>query len=315
MNDRAIPTSRRMIAVTLAAAGALLLMAPPRSQGAPGKGAPAGADAGGMATPGALKTYPSPYYTIYSDLGIDDVREATMRMTRMAEEYHDRTAGFSGVINQKFPFYLYATAEDYYRGGGPPGSAGVFMVRNGESKLMAIAIGKSDGRDGGQTWHVVQHEGFHQFAHAVIGGDMPMWVNEGLAEYFGEGLFTGDGFVTGLVPARRLQRVQESIREKKFKSIKEMMLLTNREWNADLKIENYDMAWSMTHFLAHGDDGRYQGAFAAFMKDIGATGPGRRRGRPTSARPMVLRRSGPTGGSRCRSARPARGTPGPPSPP
>ena len=41
------------------------------------------------------------------------------------------------------------------------------------------------------TWHTVQHEGFHQFAHAVIGGDIPTWLNEGLAEYFGEALFTG----------------------------------------------------------------------------------------------------------------------------
>jgi hypothetical protein len=35
-------------------------------------------------------------------------------------------------------------------------------------------------------WHVVQHEGFHQFVAQVIRGDMPIWANEGLAEYFGE---------------------------------------------------------------------------------------------------------------------------------
>ena len=51
-----------------------------------------------------------------------------------------------------------------------------------------------------RTWHTVQHEGFHQFAHVVIRGDLPIWVNEGLAEYFGEAVFTGDGFVSGVIP-------------------------------------------------------------------------------------------------------------------
>ena len=36
---------------------------------------------------------------------------------------------------------------------------------------------------------------------------------------------------------------------------------------------NYDMAWSMAHFLAHGDGGRYQGAFTQFVKDIGRGKP------------------------------------------
>ena len=38
-----------------------------------------------------------------------------------------------------------------------------------------------DGHVGSRTWHVVQHEGFHQFVFAVIRGEIPTWVNEGLA--------------------------------------------------------------------------------------------------------------------------------------
>ena len=64
-------------------------------------------------------------------------------MTRMAEEYHDRTKDFSGAIRQKFPFYLFREAQDYFDAGGLPGSAGVFMVRGDEAKLMAIAGEKS----------------------------------------------------------------------------------------------------------------------------------------------------------------------------
>jgi len=216
--------------------------------------------------PATLKTYDSKYYVIQTDLAGDDVRETVLRMTKMAEIYYDRTRDFSGVINQRLPFLMFKNQADYARAGGMPGSAGVF---NGE-KLMAIAGEKVSAG----TWHVVQHEGFHQFAHAVIRGDLPIWVNEGLAEYFGEGIFTGDGFVTGVIPAGRLRRVQETMKVSgRFMSIDRMMNLSHEEWNRQLTGENYDQAWSMVQFLAHGEDGKYQKAFTGYMRDIGKSKP------------------------------------------
>ena len=211
--------------------------------------------------PAGLKKYETKYYLVYTDLQEDDARETGIRMTRMAEEYYERTKDFSGKINRKFPFYLFKDAEDYYAAGAIPGSAGVFMG----DKLMAIAVDN----EGGGTWHVVQHEGFHQFAHAVIGGERPTWVNEGLAEYFGESVWTGDGFVTGVIDPRRLKRVKEGVEAKRYKSIPVMMQMTLRTWNSGLSVHNYDQAWSMTQFLAHGENGRYQKAFAKFMNLLG----------------------------------------------
>src|SRR3954464_15105297 len=103
----------------------------------------------------------TPYYTIHTDLDDDSVREATVRLTRMAEAYHDRTRDFAGVIDHKFPFYLYRHETDYLEAGGLTGTAGIFVYRPGtrEGVLMAVA-GKHATLD---TWHTVQHEGFHQF--------------------------------------------------------------------------------------------------------------------------------------------------------
>jgi hypothetical protein len=164
------------------------------------------------AAPADMPSYDSPYYVIYSDLDTDTVREAAIRVTAMAEEYHQRTAGFAGTIKKKLPFYLFSKSEDYYKAGGLIGSTGMFTGQ----KLMAIS---APGR-GERNWHVVQHEGFHQFVQAVIGGNMPIWINEGLAEYFGEAVFTGDGFVTGLVPPDRLARLQKAIRDNKTRPLR-----------------------------------------------------------------------------------------------
>jgi hypothetical protein len=153
--------------------------------------------------------------------------------------------------------------DDYLKAGGQQGSAGFFDPNT--DQLVAVAGEQIDA----YTWHVVQHEGFHQFAHAVIGGELPAWLNEGLAEYFGEGIYTGDGMVTGVIPPARCKRIQDSIKNRRFKSIKSMMLLSHQQWNMEMNSANYDMAWSMTHFLAHGDNGRYQAAFSQFVRDIG----------------------------------------------
>ncbi|MDQ3440250.1 MAG: hypothetical protein M3478_07860, partial [Planctomycetota bacterium] len=128
----------------------------------------------------ALRAYETRYYTIHTDLGRDAAREAELRMTRMAEEYRRRTSDFSGEIRKKLPFYLFKREADYHAAGGTPNTAGEYNPNT----LTLMAFAGDDGPNL-QTWHAVQHEGFHQFADQVIGRGLPIWANEGLAEYFG----------------------------------------------------------------------------------------------------------------------------------
>jgi hypothetical protein len=212
------------------------------------------------AASGQGNTYQTQYYVVHSDLAGPVVREAALRMTLMVDEYQARTKGAAGALTERLPFYLFNKPEDYYRNGGMPGSVGVFTG----DRLMAIA-GEAVGD---LTWHIVQHEGFHQFVRAVIRGDVPIWINEGLAEYFGEAIFTGDGYVTGLIPPERCARIKEMIRDNRFKTIAEMMRLSHSDWNMEMNFENYDMAWSMIYFLGHSQDGKYQVRFRKFLQNV-----------------------------------------------
>ena len=219
-----------------------------------------------MARPtcGQMKLYQTKYYDIYTDIDADEEKEAAVRMTKMAEEYHVRTRDFAGQIREKLPFYLYRSAEDFHREGGLVGSSGVFIAIGSGGKLMAVAGQKTQA----QTWHTIQHEGFHQFAHAVIGGQMPIWLDEGLAEYFGESLFTGDGFVTGVIPPWRLARLKDEIAESQLKTFDQITRLSPQEWGDDLKLANYDQAWSMVHFFVHGEEQRYQSQLINYIRAI-----------------------------------------------
>jgi hypothetical protein len=215
-----------------------------------------------------LRTYDTPFYTIHTDLGPDGAREAEVRMTRMAEEYRQRTRGFGGELRGRLPFFLFRTEADYHAAGGTRNTAGEYDP--GAGRLMTFAGGE---RANLATWYTVQHEGFHQFADQVIGRGMPIAVNEGLAEYFGEALFTGDSFVTGVIPPWRLKRVRASFEAKKFMPLRELLSLPHNAWNERLSQDNYDQAWMLVHYMVHGEDGAHREPFAAFIRDTSTGRP------------------------------------------
>jgi hypothetical protein len=211
-----------------------------------------------------LKVYKTQYYDIHTDLGPDVVREASLRSDLMVREYMARTRGFSRQLRARLPLYLFSNPRDYYAAGAIPGSTGTFRVdEDGDARLMVLAGSEASA----QTWSTMQHEGFHQFVHAVIGTGLPIWANEGLAEYFGEGLFTGDDYITGVVHPGRLEQLRQMLASKQTHPMLEMMRTKPTDWNAHLSGVNYLQAWSMVHFLAHADP-RYQQAFDGFLREV-----------------------------------------------
>lgn len=212
-----------------------------------------------------MKRVESRSYLLIHDLTDAEAAEAVVRMDAMADEYAKRTRDFAGRVQGKMPFILFRHENDYHTAGGMEGSGGVF---NGKV-LMAIA-GK---RLSNRTWATIQHEGFHQYAYQTMSHDLPAWLSEGLAEYFGEGVFCGDTFVAGGIPSFRVKRVREAFEAKQFMPIDDMLRLPYDEWNGNLKESNYDQAWSMVQFLAHADNGRYQPVFSAFIKKLSQRRP------------------------------------------
>ena len=76
-----------------------------------------------------------------------------------------------------------------------------------------------------------------------------------------------DGYVTGLIPPERCARIKEMIRANRFKTIAQMMMLTHSDWNMEMNFENYDMAWSMIHFLGHAQGGEFADSLTATGND------------------------------------------------
>jgi hypothetical protein len=208
------------------------------------------------------RTIPTRHYDLQTDVSNELAAEAFVRMDRMYEEYNQRTAAFAKPIDRRFLFMLFATREEYLAAGAPRESAGVFMAYGGAAQLMATAY------DPDTTWHIIQHEGFHQFAWAQINATMPTWINEGWAEYFGAGLFTGDGYVVGIADPLRVAALLQRAKTNTLEPFAKFRAIDPSLWTSTISHDRYEQAWSMAHFLLEGDKGKYRPAFDRYMTQI-----------------------------------------------
>ncbi len=154
--------------------------------------------------------------------------------------------------------YLFTDERGYHQhlaglGLNGIGSGGMFYYLRKET-AMALPLGESSRT---RILEIVQHEGFHQFAHSTFKARLPTWLNEGLAEYFGDALVRRGKFTAGLVPATRLDHLRQAHQQDKLIPLDELTSLDGRSWAAALRSGEartlYEQAWSVVYFLKHGD--------------------------------------------------------------
>ena len=222
---------------------------------------------------GSLRTLRSAHYNVHTDLDQPLAEEMGRRLDAMYDEYARRLEQFKTADpNQRFEVYLFANRDDYMRltQNRFPNTGGIFMA--GRNLLAAFLEGQ--GRDG--LRRAIQHEAFHQFAFTAISPDLPVWLNEGMAQYFEEGVWTGSSYSIGQVPPRRLRQLQHDMSNKQIVPFRQMLTMTDEQWaanltsNADKGATQYNQAWAMVHFLVHGSNGndKYRPRLIDMLKRI-----------------------------------------------
>ena len=219
-----------------------------------------------------LVEYSSRYYTIYSDLPRGEVAGFGRHMDAVFQQYSRRFRSFGARDGRPMPLYLFRTRDRYAQfldgyGIDASGSGGMFFIRRDIEGLATY----TEGRTRSSTFEVLQHEGFHQFAHAYIGPDLPLWVNEGLAEYFADGILIRNKMSLGMANDRRVMTVQAAIRQRRAIDFDLLLEIQPEQWKRNMVDDpelgglQYDQSWSLVHFLIHGDGGKYRTAFEQYL--------------------------------------------------
>lgn len=224
----------------------------------------------------ALPVYPTAHYTLRTDVAPDLALDLGRRLDAMFEEYAKRLTAFGPERVPRQDVYVFARRVDYMRfvGDRMPNTGGVFIPSRG----CLAAYLEGQGRDA--LRRTLQHEAFHQFAQVVISPDLPVWLNEGMAQVFEESIYTGRSFVVEQVPERRLRQLRADLAAGRLVAFGDFVGTDHRAWSATMRDRDrgatqYNQAWAMVHFLVYAYDGEkkeypYRPLFFAMLQQIKA---------------------------------------------
>jgi hypothetical protein len=209
------------------------------------------------------------HYTIHTDVEPTLAQDLAKRMDVMFDEYSRRLEEFHPPQSDRlFDVYIYQHHGEYlhYTQNRFPNTGGVFIA----NKALAAFL-EGQGRD--SLRRTLQHEAFHQFAYSAIGPGLPVWLNEGLAQIFEEGIYDGERFSIGEIPPRRIRQLQEDIRANHIVDFRTFMTTSDQHWAENLAdrergASEYNQAWAMAHFLIFDTDERGEPRFRARLIDM-----------------------------------------------
>lgn len=227
-----------------------------------------------------LSTFKSRHYQVNTDLPRERAADLAAHMDLVYAEYRKRFQSFRPKDRSRPALYLFEYKGAYVsflaeQGINGQNSGGMFAYhsrRNFHGLLTYTADRPVD-----ETLAVLQHEGFHQFARTYLGYELPPWANEGLAQYFEDGILVRGKMHLGSVNPPRLTRVKAALAKQDAPvSFEELINIDGRTWLATLAEDPdkasvlYAYAWSVAHFLIHAEDGRYAKAFGRYLELLAA---------------------------------------------
>ena len=185
----------------------------------------------------------SRHYHVYSDVDVDICREAS-RVLETAYLGYTHHLQRARDPDRKFRVYLFSGERGYLTylknvlGTQPESTAGVYIPI-----LKQLLIWNLPDRE--NMMRTVRHEGFHQYLDSLA-SDVPVWFNEGMAEYYEIAGRERGQWTEGAVHPEHLRYFDSS--SAKVYELADFMKLPRETFYRDMT-GNYAQAWAIIHFL------------------------------------------------------------------
>lgn len=226
-----------------------------------------------LAHAGETRRFKSASYDITTDLPDEQAKEVADHMDAVHAEYTRRFSAYGKRNAEALRLWVFETQQGYMdfleeQGTSGQGSGGMFF-HGGKSTGLASFLGN---RPMPVMLETLRHEGLHQFMYQRIGDNLPPWLNEGMAEWFGYALPKRRGFEMGLADPGAIQHLRKAAAENRLLPLETLLTMSKVEWNQRVRDGNasvqYDQAWSVVHFLAFAEGGRYQGILDSMLRSF-----------------------------------------------
>ena len=211
-------------------------------------------------------------FRIESNLPDDRIR----LFARLLEEHRRHLSAFlpKGTLYDRVPVLIFRERAEFEafaaRDIGRPGehTVGYFTERGRVLEEEHLVLFDMPG-GGDETLRVLLHEATHLFVNTANDFWKPIWLDEGLAEYFGGSVWRSGAFKEGGVQDERLLWIQDLIARDALKPLGELVAgvgVDERERvRARFGLDEYAYSWAFVHFLLHGRNGTYRGAFRNYV--------------------------------------------------
>ncbi len=230
---------------------------------------------GDAADRAGLRLVRSAHYLIHTDIpdaGL--VADLARRMDVMYGLYADQLSEFRPPADAPpLPVYLFARRDRYVTFTRAVGAntAGLFVA--GRHPFLTSFLG-GQGRDA--LRRALQHEAFHQFAYSTVSRHLPIWLNEGMAQVFEEGIWDGKSFLLGQVPPRRVRQLRADLDHNTAVPLAQFLTITPAVWSDVLHTDaargetNYNQAWAVAQFLTQGPNADFRRRGADLLRRLHA---------------------------------------------
>ena len=126
-------------------------------------------------------------------------------------------------------------------------------------------------------WGVLAHEGFHQFVGYEMGREIPVWLNEGMAQFFENSVVKNGRLQSGTMDRNRLALAKSLIVARRAPTINELMGMDRAAFYGDASV-NYPVSWALVYYLS-----TQRGAvFRRYLQDLKWNRDARRFGRDSA---------------------------------
>jgi tetratricopeptide (TPR) repeat protein len=207
----------------------------------------------------------SPHFIVYSNSGEHDARRTAAQFEEFRELFHAALPNMRIELNK--PVVIFAVKNEgnmktflpaYWETKDHVHPAGIYL--NGEDKHMVLLRLDIEGQN---PYEVI----YHEYTHALMAlnfRDLPVWLNEGLAEFFGNSHLDEKESGFGL-PPRGL------VYELRTNTLIPMETLLQVDHNSPYYNERdrtnvfYAQSWATVHYLMLDENARKQQLFGKFL--------------------------------------------------
>ena len=208
-------------------------------------------------------------YQVFAQGGHQMAFEVNMFMNEMLRQYEKFFSNWSGKAGARVVVFDNPTDFRNYAGNivslTHAGLAGYCHLKTDEAGNQFYEVVTYQDPN---LWRVLAHEGFHQFIGYELGQQIPIWLNEGTAQYFETSFITGSHFNVGQISRNKLLYAQALIINKKAPPLAQLVTWDRDTFYANANVA-YPTSWALVYYLLNSNNDRYeQSRFRRYLQDL-----------------------------------------------